>query len=293
VPSPAATMSSFVPGVSAPAEVSAHPHWFVVRQNGLLVRAEGSAVALPTRAELERLPLELAGAHYLGRLDGEDCFVVDADAAQLPAGWPAQLPAQLPAEWELRGLRVLYAELREELFAVAGRALQIATFAGTHRYCGRCAQPTVRDAVERCVRCPACELVSYPRVSPAIIVLVRRGNDALLARSSRFATGFYSTLAGFVEPGESLEQTLEREVFEEVGIRVNNIRYFGSQPWPFPHSLMIGYFADYAGGEIVVDGKEILDAHWFSSDGLPPVPPKLSIARRLIDTWVEDVARGR
>ena len=190
-------------------------------------------------------------------------------------------------------MRALYEELGDELFAVAGRAIQIATFASTHRHCGRCGQPTVRDGVERCVRCPACALVAYPRVTPAIIVLVRRGNDALLARSARFATGFYSTLAGFVEPGESLEQTLEREVFEEVGIRVRNLRYFGSQPWPFPHSLMIGYFADYASGEIVVDGQEILDAHWFSSDGLPPVPPKLSIARQLIDTWVEDVARGR
>jgi len=278
-------MSRFIPAVVAPAAFSLRAHWFVVRQNGLLVRANGPDTLLPTREDLERLRLQLGLAHYLGRLDGEDCVALDAASAQLPA--------ELPPTWEIRGLRALYAELGEERFAVAGRAVQIATFGATHRYCGSCGQPTARDAAERCVRCTSCELVSYPRVAPAIIVLVRRGNEALLARSTRFAPGMYSTLAGFVEPGESLEQTLEREVFEEVGVRVQNIRYFGSQPWPFPHSLMVGFFADYAGGEIRVDGEEIVDAQWFSAGSLPDVPPKLSIARRLIDTWLDDVAHGR
>jgi len=244
---------------------------------------------LPGREELERLRFELGGAHYLGRLDGEDCFALDAGSSELPAA----PPPPPPGSWEFRGLRALYAELGEDRFAVAGRAVQIATFGATHRHCGSCGQPTVRDPLERCVRCPACDLVNYPRVAPAIIVLVRRGNEALLARSTRFAPGMYSTLAGFVEPGESLEQTLEREVFEEVGVRVQGLRYFGSQPWPFPHSLMVGFFADYAGGDIVVDGQEIVDAQWFSAAALPAVPPKLSIARRLIDSWLDDVAHGR
>jgi NAD+ diphosphatase len=117
-------------------------------------------------------------------------------------------------------------------------------------------------------------------------VLVRRGEEALLARSSRFTSNFYSTLAGFVEPGESLEQTLAREVREEVGIEVDSVRYFGSQPWPFPHSLMVGFVADYAGGEIAVDGAEIVDARWFSKHTLPSIPPKPSIARRLIEAWL-------
>jgi NAD+ diphosphatase len=146
-----------------------------------------------------------------------------------------------------------------------------------------------RHAEERCMVCHDCGLTNYPRISPAIIVLVRRQGQALLAHSARFPSAFYSTLAGFVEPGETLEETLEREVREESGISVTNIRYFGSQPWPFPHSLMVGFTADFAGGEIVVDGKEIMDARWFSADQLPEIPPKLSIARQLIDAWVADV----
>lgn len=268
---------TFVPAITAPAENSTRSHWFVVRQSTLVVRAHGSGVALPDRDDLERLALDPSLAHYLGRLDGEDCFALDAGACEVAAPWTAQ------------GLRALYGQLPEEAFAVAGRAVQIATFAATHRFCGGCGRPTARDGAERCMRCSHCDLAFYPRISPAIIVLVRRGEEALLARSARFTTGFYSTLAGFVEPGESLEQTLAREVFEEVGIQVSNVRYFGSQPWPFPHSLMVGFFAEHAGGEINVDGHEIADARWFSARELPPVPPKLSIARKLIDTWLADV----
>jgi NAD+ diphosphatase len=269
---------TFVPAVTAPSSLSARTRCFVVRQLGLVVRSEGDRVFLPELAELQLLGLSRADLQYLGRLNEQDCFALDAGRAELPA------------PWAVHSLRSLYGPLTEEEFAVAGRALQIATFAVTHRFCGGCGQPTTRDALERCVRCAGCDLVFYPRVSPAIIVLVRRGKEALLASSARFATGFYSTLAGFVEPGESLEQTLAREVFEEVGIQVNNVRYFGSQPWPFPHSLMVGFFADYAGGEIVVDGQEILDARWFAAHALPEVPPKLSIARKLIDTWLAEVA---
>jgi NAD+ diphosphatase len=268
---------TFVPAVSPPTVLSAHPRYFVVRQIGLVVRAESERALLPELDDLPRLGLDPANALYLGRLDGEDCFVLDSGRAELPAPWAAH------------GLRGLYAQLTEEEFGVAGRAVQIATFAATHRFCGSCGQSVARDGAERCVRCQHCDLVFYPRVSPAIIVLVRRGEQALLARSGRFTSGLYSTLAGFVEPGESLEQTLAREVFEEVGIQVDNIRYFGSQPWPFPHSLMVGFFADHAAGEIAVDGHEIVDARWFDARDLPPVPPKLSIARKLIDTWLRDV----
>ncbi len=140
------------------------------------------------------------------------------------------------------------------------------------------------------MRCPQCGLLAYPRITPAIIVLVRRGDEALLARGARFPLPFHSTLAGFAEIGESLGRDgSRREVREEVGIEVKNIRYFGSQPWPFPNSLMVGFFADWAGGEIRIDGKEILDASWYRADALPTIPPKISIARRLIDAWLDEV----
>jgi len=134
--------------------------------------------------------------------------------------------------------------------------------------------------------------MSYPRIAPAVIVLVRRGAEALLARGARFPLPFFSTLAGFVEIGETLEQTVAREIREEVGIEVADIRYFGSQPWPFPHSLMVGFHAEWAGGELRLQETEIVEAQWFRADALPPIPPRLSIARRLIDAWLHDVQRG-
>jgi NAD+ diphosphatase len=268
---------SFVPSAATPANISARARWFVVHEAGLVVRMQEPGAELLSQADVRALGLDPSQAQYLGQLSGEDCFV-------LPAG--AFTPAP---PYAAQGLRALYGQLDDVTLSVAGRAVQIAHFTATHRYCSRCGEPTLRDPVERCVRCAACELTSYPRITPAIIVLVRRGDEALLARSARFASGFYSTLAGFVEPGESLEQTLKREVFEEVGIEVTRLRYFGSQPWPFPHSLMVGFVAEHAAGEIRVDGVEITDARWFSATALPPVPPKLSIARQLIDAWVSEV----
>jgi len=267
----------FIPAVIAPAVGSVRARWFLVQKGGLLVKVHGPSVSLPLLSDVRELGLDPALSHYLGRIDADDCFALDA----------AELT--VPEPWSVQGLRSLYGQLDEEAFAVAGRALQIVTFAETHRYCGRCGGPTRAEGVERCLRCDACDLGFYPRISPAIIVLVRRGEQALLARSARFTSGFYSTLAGFVEPGESLEETLAREVREEAGVEVADIRYFGSQPWPFPHSLMVGFVAEHAGGEIQVDGVEIVDARWFSATELPPVPPKLSIARRLIDAWVNEV----
>lgn len=195
----------------------------------------------------------------------------------------------LPEPMAVVGLRETFASLGEAGFMAAGIATQVVEWATTHRFCGRCATPTERVAGERCMRCPDCGLMAYPRIAPAVIVLVRRGPEALLARGARFPLPFFSTLAGFVEIGETLEQTVAREIREEVGIEVGEVRYFGSQPWPFPHSLMVGFTATWAGGELRPDEQEILEARWFSADALPPVPPRLSIARRLIDAWVDEV----
>lgn len=228
---------------------------------------------------MEELPeLDRAGAQLVGLLEGVPCLSLQ---------WPRARAA--PPGFELVGLRGLWARLDETLFGIAGRANQLAHFASTHRFCGRCGSPTSSDPAERAFRCQGCALVNYPRISPAIITLVRRGEEALLANSGRFPVAFFSTLAGFSEVGESLEETLVREVHEEVGVRVANVRYFGSQPWPFPHSLMIGFTADWVSGEVVPDGKEIKEARFFRADALPRIPPRASIARRLIDAWVREV----
>jgi NAD+ diphosphatase len=272
----------FTPAVVAVQPPSAPAHFFVCLPEGLLIREAGQAVQLPALETVTALGLSLAEAHYLGRLGEKDCF-----ALSLPAG------SELPPSMAVRSLRKLYGTLDEDLFAIAGRAIQITFWAQTHRFCGRCATPLVRQPHERAMRCPACALTAFPRLSPAVIVLVRRGAQALLGRSARFPLPMYSTLAGFVEPGESLEETVRREIFEEVGIQVKNLRYFGSQPWPFPHSLMIGFMAEYESGELHADGEEIIDARFFDADQLPQIPPPLSIARQLINAWLAEQGQLR
>ncbi len=175
----------------------------------------------------------------------------------------------------------------------AGRAVQLVEWARTHRFCGRCGTPTEPSPGERGMRCSSCGLVAYPRVAPAMIVLVTRGEpgpdqEALLARGVTFRGPMYSCLAGFVEPGEDLEGAVVREVAEEVGIRVGNVSYRASQPWPFPHSLMIGFRAEYLSGDLVLDESEIVDAGWYRRDALPAIPPGISVARRLIDEWLHE-----
>ncbi len=272
------TRMPFLPQVVVPSPLPPVAHWFVCGENEVLLRREGvgGVAQLPTLDELTGL--DPAHAQMVGLLDGVSC---------LSLHWPRGRAA--PQGFEFVGLRGLWARLDETLFGIAGRANQLAHFASTHRFCGRCGAATTRDAADRSIRCAACALVNYPRISPAIITLVRRGDEALLANSGRFPVAFFSTLAGFSEVGESLEETLVREVHEEVGVRVDNVRYFGSQPWPFPHSLMIGFTADWVSGEVVPDGKEIKEARFFRADALPRIPPRASIARRLIDAWVKDV----
>jgi len=257
------------------------PAWFLVHPRGLLLRREGADVALPSDEDAAALGVDAREGHALGSLGGEPAVAV-AVAGEVEVA----SPIEIVDPFSLRGY---YRALGEERFRLAGNAHQLVDWANTHRFCGRCATPTERAVDERAMRCPSCGLLAYPRISPAVIALVRRGEEALLARGARFPLPFYSTLAGFVEVGESLEQTVAREIREEVGVEVKDIRYFGSQPWPFPHSLMVGFNAEWAGGEIAMDPREIVDAKWFRADALPTIPPRLSIARRLIDAWVADV----
>jgi NAD+ diphosphatase len=183
----------------------------------------------------------------------------------------------------------LYGKVDDEQWTIAGRAVQLIEWQRTHRFCGRCGTATepAPPPHHRAMACPKCALLAFPRLAPAIIVLVTRDDGkALLGRNANFPVAMYSCLAGFVEPGETMEQAVHREVREEVGVEVKDVRYWGSQPWPFPHSLMLGFRATYASGDIVLEDGEIADAQWYSRDDLPMIPPGMSIARRLIDDWI-------
>jgi len=253
----------FVPGVSCSAT------------RGRLYVLAGPSLCV-VRAPALRVPEGDAGdALYLGDLDGAPCFARALPRDEAPPPGTEPVP-----------LRQLYGVLSEDDFAVAGRALGLTAWDRDHRFCGRCGAPTERSATERVRVCTACQHPAYPRLSPAVIMLVERDGRCLLARNARTQMPFFSTLAGFVEVGETLEHAVAREVREESGIEITDIRYFGSQPWPFTGSLMIGFTARWASGEIVADTTEILEPTWFSPDELPTIPPRLSIARALIDDFV-------
>jgi NAD+ diphosphatase len=247
--------------------------WFAFKENRLLLHAENVDRAVPFVLNLAELGIEPAEVHYLGVLDQTHCFAVQlSETCSAPNGLV------------FTDLRSSLMTLDESLAVIAGRAFQIVYWDRTHQFCGQCGSRTEPVSGERAKKCPRCRQLYFPRLAPAIIVLVRRGRELLLARSHLLPSGMYSILAGFVEPGETLEEAVAREVTEETGISIRNIQYFGSQPWPFPHSLMIGFKAEYAGGELNIDPNELEDANWYWPDALPVLPPSISIARRLIDS---------
>jgi len=259
------------------AEKQAEAICFAFRKHELLVKSAGQAVEIPRIDEVAPLNSKLQNRRYVGEFDKRPCFSMElSDDFTLPPGMI------------LTGLRGLFGLLKDDVFVLAGRSFQMIQFEQRHRFCGRCGSPTELKKDEYARICPQCSLVRYPGVFPAIIVAVIKDRHILLARSQRFPEGRYSVLAGFVEPGETLEGCVRREVGEEVGLAVKNIRYFGSQPWPFPNSLMIGFTAEHAGGDIVIDNNEIVDAHWYAASALPEVPGKPTIARQLIDWFVNN-----
>jgi len=255
------------------------PLWFAFFENRLLTKIDDDGTVIPLSTDFDQPDLSLLRRHFLGSLNGRHCYAVELDCDRYTSD-----------QLKFKDLRQLFGLLPEDMIWIAGRANHIVTWSLAHQYCGQCGNPTKNKSDERAKTCPQCGLINYPRLSPAVIVAVRRGNQLLLAQGQRFKTGFYSVLAGFVEPGETLEDCVHREIFEEVGIEVKNIRYFGSQPWPFPDSLMLGFTAEYAAGKIQIDKSEIVDAGWFTADDLPPIPPRISIARQLIDWFVNGSA---
>ena len=252
--------------------ITAQPHSdplnFVFQGSHLLLREED--LSFPALAHLEGIAADL---HPVGLLHERYC----------QATWCAR-DTPPPPGFAWRSMRSLFGELDDALMGVAARAVQIAEWARTHRFCGACAQPMALHAGERCFRCEACGMMAYPRISPAMMVLIRKGEHVLLAMHVASPSKRFTPLAGFLEAGETIEEAVHREVFEEVGLRVHNLQYFGSQSWPFPHSLMIAFTADYLDGEIRVDDSEISEARWFGpGDEWPEKVPHISVSSLLVD----------
>jgi NAD+ diphosphatase len=275
------TPPAFTPGVALPAQLAAESLCLIWRDDKILVSAT-EPPALPTMADAQRAGID-GERLYLGDLEGVSCIALHADA---------DADITEPAGWQWRGLRSLFLQIPEAHLALAGRAFQVVQWHRNHRYCGRCATPTRDKPGERSKECPACGLVVYPRISPAMMVLVTRGSELLLARANRFPNSMYSALAGFVEAGESIEDCIHREVLEEVGLQVGNLRYFSSQSWPFPNSLMIAFTAEYVSGEARPCDAEIADVKWFTLDALPQLPGPVSISRQLINATIDRLSHA-
>jgi NAD+ diphosphatase len=270
---------SFVGSTQGPAEKTKPAYWFIFRDKKMLV-VEGPNNNPPLVRDSRDIGIHPVREIYLGRYGDTDCYTAEVDEKISP-----------PKGMEYRGLRSIHSTTDDTLFKIAFRAMHTIEWDRTDQYCNRCGSKSMLKNDEMAKECPQCGYVSFPRISPAIIVLVENDGKALLARSPRFKEGLYSVLAGFVEPGETLEEAVRREIKEEAGIDVKNIRYFGSQPWPFPDSLMIGFTAEYAGGEIKIDDNEILDARWFPAEDMPEIPGKISISRALIDAFLAKAIR--
>lgn len=271
---------SLCAGYPAPDTIPQTAWWIHVRGDEVACR-EGPVPAVVVYGRPERDGFRPEGSLYLGRRGSVPCYA-GICGPESPA----------PEGWRFGRVRDLYCRVPDEELALSAYAVRMIAFDRDTRYCGRCGSLTRPHPAERAKLCPSCGKVTYPRLSPAIIVLIRQDDRILLARSPRFPDGMFGLVAGFVEPGENLEHALRREVKEETGLVVKNIRYFGSEPWPFPDSLMIGFTAEYAGGELVIDPREIEAAAWFDREHLPRIPDRISISRALIDRWIEEGAGG-
>jgi NAD+ diphosphatase len=249
----------------------------IVFQRGDLVSDMRASHCLIAREQLLHGGWTVVRRQFLGYWHEQPCYAVEID----------EVDEVDPLQYQRGNLYQILGRVDEQLFALAGRASQLLDWERDHRFCGRCGQQMRVDTTERAMRCDPCRTINYPRIAPCVIVLVTRGEELLLARNANFPRPMYSTLAGFIEAGETAEETLIREVREEVGVEVRNLEYFQSQSWPFPNQLMLGFFAEYAGGDIVCDQVEIADAQWFHYSDLPLIPPVSSVSGQLIQHYID------
>lgn len=260
-----------------PNKIETNAYTFIINSDGdLLIHDAMGSVSIPKIMDLDNSIIAYTHQmHYLGKFNDVDCMLYRIE----------ELP-KMKSDFRFINIRTLLSLLDSDMWFVAGYAKQIYDWDINFKYCGRCSTETKSLDGERAKKCKNCGLINYPRISPAMIVMVEKGKQILLAKNKHSKYGFYSVLAGFVEPGETLEECVIREVKEEVGLEIQNIRYFESQPWPMPDCLMIGFIAEYKSGEIVIDKAELSDAQWFNINELPEIPPSISIGRKLIQNKV-------
>jgi NAD+ diphosphatase len=267
----------FQPLLNPPEKMHASSdYYFAFKERKILLICNNNVHRLPSVNELKELGAEVIREQYIGEFGDISCFTAEID-----------IDFKHNEDIRFEELRKLYDILGEPVASLAGRAIQLLEWDIKTGFCGRCGSKTFRSQQEKAKECPECGSLFFPKISPAIIVLIEKEDMALLARSPGFPSGLYGLIAGFVEPGESVEEAVVREVLEEVGVSIKDIKYFGSQPWPYPDSLMIGFTARYAGGEIRMDTVEIEDARWFKCDEIPTVPGNNSISGRLISYFIE------
>ncbi len=255
-------------------------YWFVFCKGDLLLeKTSDGRYTIPYQEEAPTALKEWTNVHTITPFGDDDVrtYTIDRPVTDNPL-------------YEMCGLRATYNKLPHELYQIAGKCQEILYWDANTRFCGVCGGP-MKMHTEISKRCTHCGKEIWPLLATAIIVLIHREDKVLLVHARNFRGKFFGLVAGFVETGETLEEAVVREVHEEVGIKIKNIRYFASQPWPYPCGLMVGFTADYVSGELHLQRSELDDAGWFDRDHLPPVPDKMSIARQLIDSWLEESSK--
>jgi NAD+ diphosphatase len=247
--------------------------WFIFYNSALLLqRGPHGSHVLPRG---EKPPVPPAGPlHQLGQY------------RDLPYVAYATLQAPNPNEWDSPDLRAAYELIELDLHPFVNKGFELIYWDRQSQYCSVCGTPT-QPSTAISKSCPACAQEIFPTLTPAVLVLVRKGDSILLARAHNFKEPFYSILAGYLEPGENLEECVRREVLEETGVIVGRVSYFGSQSWPFPSNMMIGFVADYESGEVKLQKKELESGAFYTRDNLPRLPKRFSLSRRMIDWWCE------